>query len=61
MRNVRYSDFHHISVWDGTCFFHSIVTILALEKTLKSPKFQSKLKKESRKLRLATVRWLRKI
>lgn len=62
MRNVRYSDFHHISVpGDGTCFFHSIVTILALEKeTLKSPKFQSKLKKESRKLRLATVRWLRK-
>ena len=53
MKNVRYSDFHHISVpGDGTCFFHSIAIILALEKgSFTEPKFSSKLKQDSKKIR----------
>ena len=62
MKNVRYSDFHHISVpGDGTCFFHSIAIILALEKgSFTEPKFSSKLKQDSKKIRLSVVRWLKK-
>ena len=61
MGKIKYSDFIHISVpGDGSCFFHAITTILALEKNkLKSPKFSRKLESQSRKLRLLVVKWLK--
>ena len=58
---MKLSDFHLLNVpGDGGCFFHSIVTILKVEKSGNVDDYNFRFKKNSINLRKRCVSWLRK-
>ena len=58
---MKLSDFHLLNVpGDGGCFFHSIVTILDVDKNPDKYKQKFNLRKESFNMRKRCISWLKK-